>query len=140
MYGVCKDCRREVRVRSTRGARLADYRCPCGGELQGKGGGAVKRGRCSICNRLTEFTVPDVGERIVIVEWDYVTSANRPVRDAVPGEHLCRNHNRLRLECGCSVLMTRARADHPGRVLIPWGKGEPPCPVHGHEDPPGAAP
>lgn len=50
---TCQVCGREISYRNTRGTRLADYRCRCGGELRGHPGsrkGAGKRfARCAVC-------------------------------------------------------------------------------------------
>jgi len=56
MTGVCASCGAEVSVRSTRGSRLADSRCPhCGGELHGKTAGrkgsASSYANCVICGK-----------------------------------------------------------------------------------------
>lgn len=123
----------EVSYRNTRGARIADMRCGepgCGQPLHGKGKGAIKRGRCSVCNRRCEFTVPDVGERVLL----YRDRAY--LREAVPGEHLCRYHSyELQVRCGCAV--TACRGEEVGRICPPilFGPDVQPCRVHGARKP-----
>lgn len=57
-WGECGGCGRECRWEATRGARLADARCPeCGGALRGKTAGqqSAAKGRryerCVVCDR-----------------------------------------------------------------------------------------
>jgi len=52
MTGVCVECGEEVPVPSTRGSRLAHYRCPrCGGGLRGKPPGKGKLVPCVVCGQ-----------------------------------------------------------------------------------------
>lgn len=76
-WGTCVECGHEVRWRATRGARIADARCTCGGKLRGKGGSSSAAGRtyvnCCVCGRRVDakhVVTPDAPFRVLFGPWD----------------------------------------------------------------------
>lgn len=69
---TCKACAKEVYWRAQRGVRLADLRCQCGGELQGKTAGQASKtkGRtykmCAACGKRRLYLVALPSERRAI--------------------------------------------------------------------------
>lgn len=124
----------EVSWRNQRGVRLADMRCPekgCGKPLHSRGKGAARRGRCVVCTRLCESTVPDLGHPLEAYGYLDLRPSREKLRDVVPGEHLCWRHQ-LRGTCGCDARLSwrdREGAFLPRRLY----QGVEPCPVHGGE-------
>ena len=124
-YAICLSCGQEIRWFGGRGQRLADRRCPCGGELKGKTAGrpSASKGQtirtCVVCKRRS-FKLRALAVPITVKVWKPMEGFDGPRRlfgEYVPkeiaaGEIVCFDHARdsIEREPGMSYDQLKARA------------------------------
>lgn len=98
MKGICTACGYVVRIRHTRGTRLADHGCPeCGGALRGPTAGRASQARgrkyqrCVVCGRKSLHLWPVT--RPLVVSW-------RGRSLAIDSGHVCGDHTLLEPQTG----------------------------------------
>jgi hypothetical protein len=106
-WATCESCGKEVHWRATRGSKLADLRCSCGGRLRAKTSGRPSgtRGRimrlCAFCK--AHRTSCETAE-------DWETPALHGSETGSAGVPVCRR-------CDCKVLARGSVS-----FVTPWGR------------------
>lgn len=88
-WALCMACNKESRYRGTRGTRLAELRCACGGQLRGQTAGRPSKNagrtyeRCAVCGRRRMAT--SWGVRRLYSSWRCVTDSYSVIAELLDG-------------------------------------------------------